>query len=268
MKVNDFITELKRVEQLPTLYKLGTYLNTKSGNYYLSDCSGLVKGILWGYPDNGNYGSNGVSDLNANTIITKCSNVSTDFSNIEVGEFVWLRGHCGVYIGNSQVIESSPKWENGVQVTTLSQRNWKKHGKLPWVDYSSTSTSASTSSKSWKGDLNYYLENDRVGVWQKAMNKGFDTDELSVDNKFGIASQNFAKNHILWFGQRHNCPTAIKWLQTLLRDHYEFYNLDIDGKFGSYTEKCIKEFQSNRNITADGKVGLVTTYYLLEGTVY
>lgn len=124
------------------------------------------------------------------------------------------------------------------------------------------------SSETWKGNLNYYLENDRVGVWQKAMNKGFDTDELSVDNKFGIASQNFAKNHILWSGQRHKCPTSIKWLQTILRDHYEFYNLDIDGKFGSYTEKCVKEFQSNRNITVDGKVGLITTYYLLEGTVY
>ena len=122
--------------------------------------------------------------------------------------------------------------------------------------------------ETWKGNLNYYLNNERVGVWQRAMNKGFDTDELSVDNKFGIASQNFAKNHILWAGQRHNCPTAIKWLQTILRDHYKFYNLDIDGKFGSYTEKCVEEFQSNRNITADGKVGLVTTYHLLEGTVY
>lgn len=120
----------------------------------------------------------------------------------------------------------------------------------------------------WKGNINYYLENDRVGVWQRAMNRGFDTDELSIDNKFGIASQNFAKTHILWTGQRHNCPTAIRWLQTILRDHYEFYNLDIDGIFGSYTEKCVEEFQYNRNITADGKVGLVTTYYLLEGTVY
>lgn len=124
------------------------------------------------------------------------------------------------------------------------------------------------SGETWKGNLNYYLNNERVGVWQKAMNKGFDSDELSVDNKFGIASQNFAKTHILWTGQTHNCPTAIKWLQTILRDHYEFYNLDIDGIFGSYTEKCVEEFQSNRNITADGKVGLVTTYHLLEGTVY
>lgn len=135
MKVNDFIKELKRVEKLPTLYKWGTFLNKYNGRYLLSDCSGLIKGILWGYPDNGKYTSNGVPDYNANTIITKCKNVSTDFSIISKGEFVWMSGHCGVYIGNGQVIESSPAWENGVQITKLSQRKWKKHGFLPWIEY-------------------------------------------------------------------------------------------------------------------------------------
>lgn len=135
MKVKDFINELKRVEKLPTLYKLGTFMNRKDGKYLLCDCSGLVKGILWGYPDSGKYASNGVPDYNANTIITKCKNVSTNFNNIKAGEFVWLDGHCGVYIGNGQVIESSPKWENGIQVTKLSDRNWNKHGYLPWIDY-------------------------------------------------------------------------------------------------------------------------------------
>lgn len=136
MKVNDFIKELKRVEKLPTLYKLGTFMNKKSGSYILCDCSGLIKGILWGYPDNGKYASNGVPDINANTIISKCKDRSTDFSIISKGEFVWMNGHCGVYIGNGQVIESSPKWENGIQITKLSQRKWLKHGFLPWIDYS------------------------------------------------------------------------------------------------------------------------------------
>lgn len=135
MKVNEFIKELKRVEKQPTLYKWGTFLNKYDGQYLLSDCSGLIKGILWGYPDNGKYASNGVPDYNANTIITKCKNVSTDFSKIKKGEFVWMDGHCGVYIGNAQVIESSPAWENGVQITKLSQRKWKKHGFLPWIEY-------------------------------------------------------------------------------------------------------------------------------------
>ena len=136
MKVSKFIEELKRIEKLPTIYELGTFLNRKKGNYLVSDCSGLVKGILWGFPDNGKYASNGVPDINADTIITKCAYVSTNFNKITVGEFVWLSGHCGIYIGNGEVIEGSPKWENGIQITRLKQRNWKKHGFLPWIDYS------------------------------------------------------------------------------------------------------------------------------------
>ena len=156
MKVNDFINELKRVEKLPTLYKWGTFLNKYNGNYLLSDCSGLVKGILWGYPDDGRYASNGVPDYNADTIITKCKNVSTNFNNISKGEFVWMPGHCGIYIGNSQVIESSPKWENGVQITKLSQRNWKKHGILPWIDYDEDNKEVSDNTNV-SGDLNFAI---------------------------------------------------------------------------------------------------------------
>lgn len=152
MKVNDFINELKRVEKLPTLYKWGTFLNKYDGKYLLSDCSGLVKGIINGYPDNGKYNSV-MPDYNADTIITKCKNVSTDFSKISKGEFVWMSGHCGVYIGNSQVIECSPKWENGVQITKLTQRNWKKHGFLPWIDYDEDDTQVSDNTNV-SGDLN------------------------------------------------------------------------------------------------------------------
>lgn len=153
MKVNNFINELKRVEKFPTLYKWGTFLNKYNGKYLLSDCSGLIKGILWGYPDKGKYASNGVPDYNADTIITKCNDVSTDFSIISKGEFVWMSGHCGVYIGNGRVIECSAKWENGVQITKLSQRKWKKHGFLTWIDYDEDDTQVSDNTNV-SGDLN------------------------------------------------------------------------------------------------------------------
>ena len=166
MKVNNFIYELKRVEKLPTLYKWGTFLNKYNGRYLLSDCSGLIKGVLWGYPDNGKYASNGVPDINANTIISKCKNVSTDFSKIKKGEFVWMSGHCGIYIGNGQVIESSPAWENGVQITKLSQRKWKKHGFLPWIDYDEDDTQVSDNTNV-SGDLN-----DAISTIAKYVIKG------------------------------------------------------------------------------------------------
>lgn len=107
------------------------------------DCIGLIKGVLWGWEGDTSktyggavYASNGVPDISADATIEKCSDVSTDFSSISVGEFLWLKGHCGIYIGNGQVVESTPAWKNGVQITDLKARNWLRHGKLPWVEYS------------------------------------------------------------------------------------------------------------------------------------
>lgn len=137
MKVNDFIHKLREVEKKPSIYKLGKFMNVKDGKFILCDCSGLIKGILWGYPGKtGKYLSNGVPDINANTMISRyCQDVSTDFSVIIPGELVWMSGHIGVYIGDGNVIESSPRWENGIQITRLSQRTWIKHGKFRYIDY-------------------------------------------------------------------------------------------------------------------------------------
>lgn len=150
MKVNDFVTKALAYEQRPTLYKLGTYMNRKSGKYILCDCSGLIKGILWGYPDKGKYASNGVPDTNANKIIgTHCSCVTRDMKQLRKGMVVWMPGHIGIYCGDGVVVESSPRWENGIQRTYpvgcpvpnkhhLNQRKWIKCGYLYWVDYSNT----------------------------------------------------------------------------------------------------------------------------------
>ena len=81
MKVQDFITKAIQVEKVPTLYGWGKFMNSYNGNYLLCDCSGLIKGILWGYPEKGKYASNQVLDINANTMIKQCSKVSTNFIN-------------------------------------------------------------------------------------------------------------------------------------------------------------------------------------------
>jgi hypothetical protein len=115
------------------------------------DCVNLIKGILWGWKGDKNavyggakYTANGVPDTSANGMISLCKDVSTDFSDIEVGEAVWLDGHIGVYIGNGLAVECTPKWQNKVQITAIGNlgskagyntRTWTKHGKLPWIDY-------------------------------------------------------------------------------------------------------------------------------------
>lgn len=124
-------------------------INGATDDTYGFDCCGLIKGILWGWNGNAGktyggatYASNGVPDISADGIIAVCKDVSTDFSEIEIGEAVWVRGHIGIYIGDGLVVESSPKWKNCVQITACNhsrsgynRRNWTKHGKLPYVTY-------------------------------------------------------------------------------------------------------------------------------------
>lgn len=113
------------------------------------DCSGLIKSILWGWTGNkkltyggAKYASNGVKDISADAMIKACKEVSTDFNNIEIGEVVWKSGHIGIYVGDGLVVEATPSWKNGVQVTACNKNikgynrtNWTKHGKLPYLTY-------------------------------------------------------------------------------------------------------------------------------------
>ena len=118
--------------------------NLVGKGYYVFDCVGLIKAVLWGWVGNGTvnggavYQSNNVPDVSANGMIEKCYDVSTNMNNITMGEVVWMDGHIGVYYQNGQVIECSPAFQNKVQITTLSQRQWKKHGKLPYISYSAS----------------------------------------------------------------------------------------------------------------------------------
>ena len=162
------------------------------------DCVGLVKGVLWGFRGDvnstyggGEYACNGVPDISADAMIGRCADVSTDFSSISIGEFVWLKGHCGVYIGNGKVVESTPSWANGVQVTALTARNWAKHGKLPWVEYldgevrNVVNIELSVLRKGSKGE--------QVKTLQRLLN-AFGSN-LSVDGDFGSKTDSALKSY-------------------------------------------------------------------------
>lgn len=163
LNANDFVSQLKRIatehktvyawgmfgskitkssvtskaKQYPEWYKSRDYSSLYGKNYYGFDCIGLIKAVLWGWSAEfgARYDSNEVPDVSANNMILRCLDVSSNFSDIAVGEFVWMQGHCGIYIGNGNVVESTPKWKNGVQITALSARRWLKHGKLPYLHY-------------------------------------------------------------------------------------------------------------------------------------
>ena len=126
-------------------------INAASADTFGFDCVCLIKGTLWGW--NGSldhqyggatYASNGVPDIGADAMISKCKGVTTDFKNIEIGEAVWMSGHIGIYIGGGLAVECTPAWKDKVQITAVGNigkkagyntRTWTKHGKLPYITY-------------------------------------------------------------------------------------------------------------------------------------
>lgn len=163
--VSDHIITQK-AKQYPSFYtstKISELKNMIGKGYFGTDCVGLVKMLLWNWcgdisDDNGGakYISNGVPDASADMMINNCKDVSTDFSDIEVGEFVWMSGHCGVYIGEGLAVEATPRWSNRVQITAVANigsksgynaRKWTKHGKLPYISYTNK-TASNTPKKS------------------------------------------------------------------------------------------------------------------------
>lgn len=179
MKASEFVKKLKDVEKnYKTLYVMGCFgapmtaankkrycdnhdynrqasrtkmIKNASPHTFGFDCVCLIKSILWGWFGDYNktyggakYKSNGVPDVSADGMIKLCSDVSTNFDKIEVGEAVWKRGHIGVYIGDGLAIECTPAWKNKVQTTAVknigdksgyNSRTWTSHGKLPWIEY-------------------------------------------------------------------------------------------------------------------------------------
>jgi len=124
-------------------------INAASADTFGFDCSCLIKGVLWGWNGDKNaiyggarYACNGVPDINADSLIGVCQNVTTDFSGIEIGEAVWMEGHIGIYVGKGLVTECTPLWDNKVQLTACNRnipgynrRDWIRHGRLPYIIY-------------------------------------------------------------------------------------------------------------------------------------
>lgn len=177
-----------KAKQYPDWYGSRSFDHLYDSEVYGFDCIGLVKAVLWGWSEStgAKYASGGVPDVSADGMIAKCSEVSSDFTRISVGEFVWMKGHCGVYIGGGKVVESTPIWKNGVQITALSSRKWLKHGKLPWVSYDTEEV------KTVKVELPVLARGSKVAAvkaLQRLLNsygyKGKDKNALTIDGDFG-----------------------------------------------------------------------------------
>ena len=211
-------------------------IDAASADTFGFDCVCFIKGLLWGWTGDASktyggakYASNGVPDISADGMITKCTEVSTDFSKIQVGEFLWMKGHCGIYLGDGLAVEATPKWSDCVQITAVHNigrkdgyngRTWTKHGKLPYVTYEAEPKK---------------------------------TTEITV------------KLPVLKKGAKGN---EVKALQALLIGYgYEMKSgntvYGVDGSFGGATDKAVRAFKKDHDLEADGSVGSATWSKLL-----
>lgn len=182
------------------LIHIATELNTKydnhfpynlgyqHGSYYTWDCWNLPKSIIWGWHESDRVGyyqpqnpKTGLGDWGGAKILSCCTEVSSDWSNAPIGAFMLStdNGHAGIYIGeriiNSKcynVVECTPKWNGGVQLSYVSASGgrypykdgqkasigWAKFGKLPWIDYSEQPTPPVPPEPTPKEDIFYTVK--------------------------------------------------------------------------------------------------------------
>lgn len=120
------------------------YLKSLVGkNYYAYDCAGLIKSYFMS--DYGNKKVNYIVsyDKDAYGITVGTASEKDDISTLPEmeGLLLYMKGHCGVYIGNGKVIEcTSNQGISGIKygkvcVSNLSARPWKTWTKSKWLSY-------------------------------------------------------------------------------------------------------------------------------------
>ena len=119
---------------------VGNYASFISQNWLgkrTTDCVGLIKGYGWLDPQSLSfkYGSHGMPDYGANQMYYSAS-VSGPIETMpdKPGLAVWHKGHIGVYIGDSYVIEAMGT-KYGVVKTKLEGRGWTHWLQIESINY-------------------------------------------------------------------------------------------------------------------------------------
>jgi hypothetical protein len=262
-----------KAKQYPSWYtssKQASLRKLIGKGYFGFDCIGLIKAVLWSWYGSSSksyggceYNSNGVPDVSADGMLSKLINVSTNFSNIVPGEAVWMEGHIGIYIGNGKVIECSPKWANGVQITAclnvktvsgLNGRTWTKHGKLPYIEYEAVAPAQKPSVIPYR---------EKVLKFQKACNLLGITDEngdkLEEDGKLGDHTKAARKkaNAVVRRGDKNALVGVVQYI----------LGIKIDNSYGASpyheTYDAVGKFQKDHDLEVDHNVGPITWLELL-----
>ena len=158
---NSLISQKKR--QYPSHYPENKvkYLKSLVGkDYYSYDCSGLIKSYWMS-----DYGTESVKyikkyDKDAYGITVGNASKKGSIKTLpEIpGVLLYMKGHCGIYVGNGKVIECtsnekiSKKEFGGVCISKLSARSWTNWAMSKWLVYDDKDESSDDTN-----DNNYYV---------------------------------------------------------------------------------------------------------------
>lgn len=92
---------------------------------------------------------------------------------------------------------------------------------------------------------------------QKALNSSYKL-KLVVDGKLGSKTKTVLNTYTV---KNYTNNAYAKWIQQRLKD--KGYSIKVDGKFGKDSEKVLKQFQKNKDLTVDGICGYNTCKALL-----
>lgn len=188
-------------DQYPDHYPLDRVNYLKSlvnKNYYSYDCAGLIKSYWMS-----EYGTNSVKynskyDKDAYGITIGNASSMGDINTLpeEEGVLLYMKGHCGIYLGNNEVIECtsnerlSKKKYGGVCISNLSDRKWTNWVKSKWLSYD---------------NKNYYVVKKGDTLTSIAKKNNTTVDEL-------VKLNNISNKNLIIINQKILLPSVNKYV--------------------------------------------------------
>lgn len=240
-------------------------------DHWCADCIGFIKAVVNGWNadksrNGGGMALDGYQDLTEAGLLATCSDRSKDFTKLTVGEYLYMDGHGGIYIGEKtvngkqyNVAECTMSWGGGCLLSYVAQDGgrynhrggsysckWQEHGKLDRIKYTDGGGGTQPSQDTYV-TISVYEDIDRL--WLAQVNNttispdyagifGHDVDNVMLK----ITNGGSVKYRVhTWKGDAsEKYPNAGKWLPAVTGYNRNDYNNGYAGDNTPIDGFCIE----------------------------